>query len=149
MQKGVYVGYPIVDIKINLVDGSYHEVDSSDLAFKLAAIECFKKGFMRCEPVLLEPYMTLEIITPEDYVSNIVGYVCSHRGKILGMETKGKQKVVMAESPLAELFGVTTAFRSLSTGRASCSMEFCKYAQVPSSITEKIIEEKKEQKKDN
>jgi len=148
VQRGVYAGYPIVDVSINLIDGSYHEVDSSDIAFKIAAIECFKRGFMQCVPVLLEPCMSLEIITPEDYVSNIVGHVCSHRGKVLGIEAKGKQKVVLAEAPLSELFGVTTAFRSLSSGRASCSMEFSKYAQVPSEITQKILEQKKKQEND-
>lgn len=149
MQKGVYANFPVVDVKVNLVDGSYHEVDSSDIAFKIAAIEGFRKGFMQAEPILLEPYMSLEIITPEEYVSNIVGHVCSHRGKVLGIETKGTQKIVLAEAPLAELFGVTTAFRSLSSGRASCSMEFSKYVQVPKEITEKIVTERREQKKDN
>ncbi|MFC1754480.1 elongation factor G [Thermoproteota archaeon] len=146
MNKGVYAGYPIVDIKVDVVDGSYHEVDSSELAFKLAAIGCFKSAIMKSGPVLLEPYMAMEITTPEEYANNIVGNVCSHRGKILGIETKGKQKVVLAESPLAELFGATTAFRSLSSGRASCSMEFDKYVQVPKEITQKIVEERNENK---
>lgn len=146
LKKGVYADYPVVDVKVEVVDGSFHEVDSSDIAFKIAAMECFKKGFMESTPVLLEPYMKLEITTPEEYVSNIVGNICSQRGKILNIDTKDKQKVIIAEAPLSELFGATTAFRSLSSGRAICSMEFEKYVQVPSEITAKIVEEKKKAK---
>jgi elongation factor G len=146
MQQGIYAGYPVVDVKVELVDGSFHEVDSSDIAFKIAAKGGFKNGFMKCEPIILEPYMTLEVITPEEYVSNIVGHICSHRGKIQGMETKGNQKIVLAEVPLAEMFGATTAFRSLSSGRAASSMEFNKYAQAPSEIAKRLVEEKQKQK---
>ncbi|MBL7197001.1 MAG: elongation factor G [Candidatus Omnitrophica bacterium] len=149
MQRGIYAGYPVVDTKVNLVDGSFHEVDSSDIAFKLAAKGCFKSGFMKCDPVFLEPYMFLEVITPEEYVSSIVAHICSHRGKIQGMDAlKGNQKIVLAEVPLAEMFGATTAFRSLSSGRATCSMEFKKYMQVPAEIAKKIIEEKQKEKED-
>ncbi|MDD5004995.1 MAG: elongation factor G [Candidatus Omnitrophica bacterium] len=143
MQDGIYAGYPVVDVKVNLIDGSFHEVDSSDIAFQIAARGGFKSGFMKCTPILLEPYMKLEVITPEEYVSNITAHICSHRGKIQGMETKGKQKVVLAQVPLAEMFGSTTAFRSLTSGRASSSMEFEKYAPVPAEIAKKIIEENK------
>ncbi|MFC1646245.1 elongation factor G [Candidatus Omnitrophota bacterium] len=147
MQRGIYAGFPVVDTKINLTDGSFHEVDSSDIAFKLAAIGCFKSGFMKCAPALLEPYMSLEVDTPEEYVSSIVAHICSHRGKIQGMEAiKGNQKIIMAEVPLAEMFGATTAFRSLSSGRATSSMEFKNYMQVPSEIAKKIIEEKQKEK---
>ncbi|MFA4843220.1 MAG: elongation factor G, partial [Candidatus Omnitrophota bacterium] len=96
MKRGVYAGYPIVDIQVALVDGSFHEVDSSELAFRLAAIRGFKKGFMEAQPVLLEPYMSLEVTTPEEYLNAIVGYICSCRGKILAMEAKGKQKIISA-----------------------------------------------------
>ena len=147
MQQGVYAGYPVVDVKVKLVDGSYHDVDSSELAFKLTARTCFKNGFMKCEPVLLEPCMELEISTPEEYASNLVGYVCSKRGKILGMEAKGVQKIIMAEAPLSEMFGYATNMRSLSSGRANCSMCFKKYTQVPKEIAKKIIEEKEEARK--
>ncbi len=148
MQKGVLAGCPVVDVKVNLVDGSYHEVDSSDIAFRMAAIGCFRQAFVKCNPVLLEPYMRLEIVTPEESVSNIVGNICSRRGKILGMDAKGNQKVVTALVPLAELFGYATTVRSLSSGRASCSMHFEKYEEVPAEVANKIIEERKKQKQE-
>ena len=147
MQKGVYAGYPVVDVKVNVIDGSFHEVDSSELAFRMAAIFGFKEAFKQANPALLEPYMSLEATTPEEYVNSIVGYICSRRGKILKMDTKGKQKIISAEVPLAEMFGYTTALRSLSSGRATASMEFAKYMQVPAEIAQKIVEEKERQKK--
>ena len=101
---------------------------------------------MRCSPVLLEPSMSLEITTPEDYVSNIVGNICSKRGKIINIDAKGNQKIVKAEAPLSELFGYMTTLRSLSSGRASCSMEFCKYSEVPKTLAQKVIEERKKEK---
>ncbi|MBP7216830.1 MAG: elongation factor G, partial [Candidatus Omnitrophica bacterium] len=143
MLKGVYAGFPVVDVIVDLVDGSFHEVDSSELAFRMAAILGFKQIFMQAQPVLLEPYMSLVVTTPEEFANASIGYICSRRGKIINVETKGKQKVVIAEAPLAEMFGYATAFRSLSSGRANASMEFAKYAQVPNEITQKIIEEKK------
>ena len=144
MKEGVYAGYPVVDVKVTLLDGSYHDVDSSELAFKLAAKHCFRSAFMKCDPILLEPCMSLEITTPEEYSSNIVGYICSRRGKILGMDVKGNQKIIEAEAPLSEMFGYATNLRSLSSGRANCSMRFEKYTQVPREIAEKVIQEKKE-----
>ena len=147
--KGVYAGYPIVDVKLNLVDGSFHEVDSSELAFRLASIACFKQIFMQAEPVLLEPYMFLEVNTPEEYMNAIVGYICSKRGKILGMQTKAKQKIIAAEAPLAEMFGYATTFRTLSSGRANATMEFRKYEQVPKEITGKLVEQYQESRKKN
>jgi elongation factor G len=144
MQEGVYAGYPVVDVKVNLFDGSFHEVDSSDLAFRMAAILGFKQIFLQAQPLLLEPYMSLGVNTPEEYVNSIVGYICSRRGKILNMDTKGKQKIISAEVPLAEMFGYATAIRSLSSGRANASMEFKRYAQVPTEIAQKILEENKE-----
>ena len=139
MRKGVYADYPVTNIKVNLIDGSFHEVDSSELAFRLAAIGCFKQVFMKAEPILLEPYMALVVTTPEEYVNSIVAYICSKRGKIMGMETKGKRKIVLSETPLAEIFGYATAFRSLSSGRANATMEFRKYEQVPGEIAAKIV----------
>ncbi len=147
MKQGPCAGYPVVDVKVKLVDGSYHDVDSSELAFKLTARSCFKSAFMKCDPVLLEPCMELEINAPDEYTSNLVGYVCSKRGKILGMETKGTQKTIMAEAPLSEMFGYATNMRSLSSGRANCSMHFKKYTQVPKEIAKRIIEEKEQAKK--
>ena len=146
MRRGVYAGYPVVDVKVKLIDGSYHDVDSSEIAFKVAARNCFKAAFMKSEPVLLEPCMELEIVTPEEYTSNLVGYICSKRGKILGMDAKGNQKVIVAEAPLSEMFGYATNTRSLSSGRANCSMRFKKYIQVPKEIARKIIEEKEKEK---
>ena len=146
MQNGVYVGYPVVDLKVELYDGSFHEVDSSELAFKMAGIFGFKEAFMKAKPILLEPYMSLEVATPEEHVNGCVGYICSHRGKILNMDSKGKQKIISAEVPLSEMFGYATAFRSLSSGRANATMEFSKYLQVPQEITQKLIEEKQKQK---
>jgi len=144
MKKGIYAGYPVVDVRVELVDGSYHEVDSSELAFKLAGGECFKKAFLKAAPVLLEPQMSVEVTTPEEYIGGIVGDICSRRGKVLGMEMKGKQQVVSAEVPLAEMFGYATALRSLSSGRAVYSMHFEKYTEVPFAIAEKLVEESKE-----
>jgi len=141
--KGVYAGYPIVDVTVDLYDGSYHEVDSSEIAFKMAAILGFKEIFMRAQPILMEPYMSLVATTPEEYVNAIVGYICSRRGKILNMDTKGKQKIIQAEVPLSEMFGYTTNLRSLSSGRCNASMEFSKYLPVPQEIAQKVIEEKK------
>ncbi|MCG2706188.1 MAG: elongation factor G [Candidatus Omnitrophica bacterium] len=146
MHKGVYAGYPVTDLKVNLVDGSFHEVDSSELAFRLAAIGCFKQVFMQAEPILLEPYMALEVTTPEEHVNGVVGYICSRRGKIMNMETKNKLKIVSAEVPLGEMFGYATTFRSLSSGRANATMEFRRYEQVPREIALKIIEEEKQKK---
>ncbi|OQX79964.1 MAG: elongation factor G [Candidatus Omnitrophica bacterium 4484_70.1] len=143
MKKGVYAGYPVVDLKVTLVDGSFHEVDSSDIAFKLAAMGCFRETFLKGKPILLEPYMSIELITPEEYVSNLVGNICSRRGKILNIDAKGNQKIIFAEAPLAEMFGYSQAFRSLSSGRATFSMHFLRYEEVPPNIAEKIILEKK------
>ncbi|MDD2927250.1 MAG: elongation factor G [Candidatus Omnitrophica bacterium] len=148
MQNGVYVGFPVVDVKVELYDGSFHEVDSSELAFKMAGIFGFKEAFMKAKPILLEPYMSLEVATPEEYVNACVGYICSRRGKILNMDAKGKQKIISAEVPLSEMFGYATAFRSLSSGRANATMEFSKYLQVPQEITQKLIEEKQKQKEE-
>lgn len=143
MDKGVFAGYPVVDTKVDLVDGSFHEVDSSELAFKIAGSIAFKEAFLKAQPVLLEPYMSLVVTTPEEFVNSIVGYICSRRGKIINIDAKAKQKEISAEVPLSEMFGYTTNIRSLSSGRAAASMEFNKYLQVPQEIAQKIVEEKK------
>jgi elongation factor G len=145
LKKGALAGFPVVDVKVTLIDGSYHDVDSSEIAFKIASIECFKEAFRKAMPVLLEPYMSLEVVTPEDYVGNIVGNLCSRRGKVLGIAAgKAGQQIISAEAPLAELFGYATTLRSLSSGRAVYSMHFEKYVEVPAAISEKIIEDEKE-----
>ncbi|MDI6788238.1 MAG: elongation factor G [Planctomycetota bacterium] len=144
MQKGVIAGFPVVDVNVNLIDGSFHEVDSSDIAFRLAARECFKKAFAKSAPVLLEPYMSLEVSTSEEYLGNVVGHICSRRGKVLSIEVRGGLQVISAEAPLAEMFGYVSTLRSLSSGRANYSMHFEKYVEVPSAIAEKIVEDAKE-----
>lgn len=146
MKKGVFAGYPVVDIKATLIDGSYHEVDSSDIAFKLASMGCFRETFMKAQPILLEPYMLIEVLTPEEVVSNLIGNICSRRGKILDIQSRGNQKIILAEAPLSEMFGYAEAFRSLSSGRATFSMKFSCYEPVPSEITKKILEEKRKEK---
>jgi elongation factor G len=146
MQKGVYAGYSVVDVKVELYDGSFHEVDSSELAFKMAGIFGFKEAFMKAKPILLEPYMSLEVATIEEHANACIGYICSRRGKILNAEPKGKQKIISAEVPLSEMFGYASAFRSLSSGRANATMEFSRYLQVPQEITQRLIEEKQKQK---
>lgn len=148
MHNGIYAGYPVVDVKVKLVDGSYHDVDSSEMAFKIAGSLSFKKAFMKCTPVLLEPYMSIEITTPEENVGDVVGNICSRRGKVLGMEVKGNQQVISAEAPLSEMFGYASALRSISSGRANYSMHFEKYIEVPFEISEKILEEKKKKEQE-
>jgi elongation factor G len=143
MQNGVLAGYPVVDVKVALVDGSAHDVDSSDLAFRVAARDCFKKAFLKAVPVLLEPYMSLEVVTPKDYFGNVVGHICSRRGKVFGMEAKGDQQTITAEAPLSQMFGYISDLRSLSSGHATCSMHFEQYREVPQESALKIIEERR------
>jgi elongation factor G len=146
MKKSVYAGYPAVDIKATLLDGSFHEVDSSDIAFRIAAMGCYRETFLKADPVLIEPYMRIEVLTPEEYLSSIVGYICSKRGKIINIEDKSNQKLVISEAPLSEMFGYSQIFRSLSSGRATFAMEFSKYEPLPSNLAEKIVAEKKKEK---
>ncbi len=146
MQQGVFAGYPVVDVRVELVDGSSHDVDSSEMAFKLCAAACFKRAFMRAAPILLEPYMSLEVNVPEEHTGDVVGDICSRRGKVLGMEIKNKLQIISAEAPLAEMFGYASALRSITSGRANYSMHFEKYIEVPFAIAEKIIEEKNKAK---
>jgi len=148
IKKGVYAGYPAVDIKATLLDGSFHEVDSSDIAFRLAAKGCFRENFLKGNPVLIEPYMRIEVLTPEEHLSSIVGYICSKRGKIINIEDKSNQKLVISEAPLSEMFGYSQIFRSLSSRRATFAMEFSKYEPLPSSLAEKIVAEKKKEREE-
>ncbi len=146
MKKSVYAGYPAVDIKATLLDGSFHEVDSSDIAFRLAAMGCYRETFLKAQPALIEPYMLIEVLTPEEYLSSIVGYICSKRGKIINIEDKSNQKLVISEAPLGEMFGYSQIFRSLSSGRATFTMEFLKYEPLPPNLAEKIVAEKKKER---
>jgi len=141
--SGVLAGFPVVDVKVSLVDGSYHEVDSSEQAFKMAGSIAFKDGMRKANPVLLEPMMAVEVETPEEFMGNVVGDLSSRRGMIQGMEDQtGGIKLVKAEVPLAEMFGYSTTLRSLSQGRATYTMEFKHYAEAPKSVAEAVINKK-------
>ncbi|TNH42828.1 elongation factor G [Photorhabdus luminescens] len=143
MKNGVLAGYPIVDVKVALFDGSYHEVDSSEMAFKIAGSMGFKEGFMKAKPVLLEPIMKVEVETPEDYMGDVIGDLNRRRGMIDGMEDMTTGKIVRAQVPLSEMFGYATDLRSQTQGRASYSMEFLKYNEAPSNVAQAIIESRK------
>jgi elongation factor G len=139
VQTGVIAGYPIVDVKVTIFDGSYHDVDSNEMAFKIAGSMGFKEGFRNAKPVLLEPIMKVEVVTPEDYYGDIVGDLNRRRGQIIGMEDSPSGKVVTAEVPLAEMFQYSTAMRSMSQGRANYTMEFAKYMEVPSNVADAVM----------
>jgi elongation factor G len=142
LNNGVLAGFPVVDVKVTLFDGSYHDVDSSELAFKLAAILAFKDGMRKASPVLLEPMMAVEVETPEDYMGDVMGDLNRRRGIIQGMEDAAGVKLVKAEVPLAEMFGYSTDLRSMSQGRATYSMEFKHYTEAPKSVAEAVIAKK-------
>ncbi|HEV2272456.1 MAG TPA: elongation factor G [Steroidobacteraceae bacterium] len=136
---GVIAGYPVVDVKITVFDGSYHDVDSSEMAFKIAGSIGFKEGFRRAKPVLLEPIMKVEVVTPEEYSGDVIGDLNRRRGQILGMDEGPSGKAITAEVPLSEMFGYATTVRSMSQGRATFTMEFGKYTEVPPNIADGII----------
>jgi elongation factor G len=137
--NGIVAGFPIVDVKVTVFDGSYHDVDSSEQAFKIAASMGFKEGCKRAKPVLLEPIMAVEAVTPEDYMGSVVGDLNRRRGVVLGMEDNPSGKIITAEVPLAEMFGYSTDLRSMSQGRATYTMEFKKYMEAPASVAEAVI----------
>ncbi|MBA4157529.1 MAG: elongation factor G [Gemmatimonadetes bacterium] len=139
MSTGVLAGYPMVDVKVQLVFGSYHDVDSSEMAFKIAGSMAFKEGCRRAGPVLLEPIMQVEVVTPSDYMGDVIGDLSSRRGKIAGMEQRGEAQVINSTVPLSEMFGYSTVLRSMSQGRAVYSMQFKQYEEVPKSKAEEII----------
>ena len=136
MESGVLAGFPVVDVAVTLFDGSYHDVDSNEIAFKIAGSMGFRNGAMDAEPVLLEPIMKGEVVTPEDYMGDVMGDLKKRRGIVQGMDETPAGKTVSAEVPLAEMFGYATALRSATQGRATYSMEFEKYAEAPASVTE-------------
>ncbi|WP_411887891.1 elongation factor G [Hydrocarboniphaga effusa] len=142
IKTGVMAGYPVVDVKITLFDGSYHEVDSSEIAFRVAASMAFKEGCAKASPVILEPIMAVEVETPEDYTGDVMGDLNRRRGVILGMEDNFGAKVVSAEVPLAEMFGYSTTLRSMSQGRATYTMEFKKYQEAPRNVAEALAKKK-------
>ncbi len=138
MRNGVVAGFPVVDVKVTLYDGSYHDVDSSEMAFKIAGSMCFKQGAVKAKPVLLEPVMKVEVVTPEDYMGDVMGDLNSRRGIVHGMDETPSGRQIKAEVPLSEMFGYATDLRSATQGRATYSMEFSKYNEVPSSIAEAV-----------
>jgi elongation factor G len=139
LEGGVIAGYPVVDVKVTIFDGSYHDVDSNEMAFKIAGSMAFKDGVRKAKPVLLEPIMKVEVVTPEDYSGDVIGDLNRRRGQIQGMEDSVSGKVVTAEVPLAEMFGYATSVRSMSQGRATFTMEFAKYMEVPNNVAEAVM----------
>ena len=138
MEAGVIAGYPLIDVKVTLYDGSFHDVDSSEMAFKIAGSMALKEGALKAKPVLLEPVMKVEVVTPEEHMGDVVGDLNRRRGIIQGMDEIPAGKVVRSEVPLSEMFGYATDVRSQTQGRASFSMEFLKYAEVPNNIAEQL-----------
>jgi elongation factor G len=139
MEFGVLAGYPVVDCKVTLVDGSYHEVDSSEMAFKIAGSMGFKEGCSKAAPILLEPIMSVEVVVPEEYMGDVIGDLNSRRGRIMGMENRGGAQVIASMVPLAQMFGYATDLRSATQGRATYTMTFDHYEQIPKSVSEEII----------
>jgi elongation factor G len=138
LDAGVLAGYPVVDVRVALYDGSYHEVDSSEMAFKIAASICFKDACKKASPVILEPIMAVEVVVPEDFMGDVIGNLSGRRGKIQGMEPRGGAQVINAEVPLKEMFGYATELRSMTQGRATYTMQFAHYEPVPQAISEEI-----------
>jgi elongation factor G len=138
METGVVSGYPIVDIKATIYDGSYHEVDSSDIAFKMAGSLALRNGVTRAKPIILEPTMKLEVVAPDEFLGDIIGDLNSRRGHIESIETRDGMAVIHALVPLSETFGYATSLRSLTQGRATHSLEFCQYEEMPAELADQI-----------
>jgi elongation factor G len=147
MEKGPWASYPVVDLRVRLVDGSFHDVDSSEMAFRTCASMAFKKGFMKGNPQLLEPMMSVNVTTPEDYAGNITGGLCGKRGRIAGMEARGNAQIIKGVVPLGNMFGYASELRNQTQGRANFTMHLDGYEAVPFSIAEEIVAKRKEQKK--
>ena len=139
MQTGILAGYPMVDVKATLYDGSYHDVDSSEMAFKIAASLALKEAKNKCKPVLLEPIMKVTVVVPDEYLGNVMGDISSRRGKPMGQESRGNALAIEAMVPLAGMVGYVTTLRSKTQGRGTFSMEFDHYEEVPKNITDEII----------
>jgi elongation factor G len=140
MDNGVKAGYPMVDIRVTLTDGKYHDTDSSEIAFKVAGSIAFKEAARRAKPVLLEPIFKVEVVTPEEFMGDVIGDLNRRRGRVEGMEPRGNAQVVDAYAPLSEMFGYATDLRSATQGRATYTMQFERYEEVPPNIAEKIVE---------
>jgi elongation factor G len=139
LERGILAGYPMVDVKATLTFGSYHDVDSSEMAFKIAGSMAIKEGARQAGAILLEPVMEVEVVTPSDFLGDVIGDLSSRRGKIGGMTQRGEAQVVAADVPLAEMFGYSTTLRSMTQGRAVYTMQFDHYEEVPKNIAEQII----------
>ena len=139
MENGIVAGYPVVDCKVTVFDGSFHEVDSNEMAFKIAASMAFKDGMKQASPVLLEPIMKVEVVTPDEYMGDVMGDLSSRRGRIEGMNVQGNAQVINAMVPLKQMFGYSTELRSITQGRATYTMQFDHYEEVPANIAEEII----------
>jgi elongation factor G len=142
MEAGVLAGYPLVDVGVRLVDGSYHEVDSSEIAFKIAGSMAVKDAVRKARPVLLEPIMSIEVIVPEEYMGEVIGDLNARRGRIKHMEARAGAQVIEGEVPLATMFGYATSLRSATQGRANYTMQFSHYREVPHNIATEIIEKR-------
>ncbi len=140
MESGILAGYPVVDVRVTLVEGSYHDVDSSEMAFKVAGSMAFKEAMKRAKPKLLEPVMSVEVVTPEEYLGDVMGDLNSRRGQVLGLEPRGNAQVITARVPLAAMFGYATDLRSTTQGRATFTMQFDRYEEVPQSIAGDIVD---------
>jgi len=139
MTSGGVAGYPVVDVKVTLLDGSYHEVDSSEIAFSIAGSMAFKAGLRKAAPVVLEPVMAVEVVAPEAFTGDVIGDITSRRGKVLGMTLRGTAQVVESHVPLSRMFGYATDLRSMTQGRATYTMQFSHYEEVPQSIQDGMI----------
>src|SRR4029453_5289955 len=140
LESGVKAGYPMVDVRATLTDGKYHDTDSSEIAFKIAGSLALKEAARRAHPVLLEPIMAVEVVTPEDFVGTVIGAPSSRRGRVEGQEPRGNPVAVNASVPLASMFGYATDLRSSTQGRATYTMQFDRYEEVPTNIAEEIVE---------
>jgi len=139
LERGIVAGYPVTGVRAILYDGSYHDVDSSEMAFKIAGSMAFQEGAKKAHPILLEPIMDVEVVTPEDYAGDVMGDLSRRRGKIQAMEERAGAKVIKAHVPLSEMFGYATQVRSMSQGRASYTMQFYAYEAAPKSVADEVI----------
>jgi elongation factor G len=140
MSNGVLAGYELIAMKVVLKDGSFHQVDSDTLSFEICARNAFRKAIPKAHPVLMEPIMSLEVVTPEEYMGDVIGDINKRRGQITDMDSKGNARIVKGKVPLSELFGYVTVLRTLTSGRATNSMEFSHYAELPSNLAKEVIE---------
>ena len=143
LQGGIVAGFPVIDLKATLVDGSFHEVDSSEMAFKIAGSMAAKDGVGKADPAILEPVMKVEVTTPEEFMGDVIGNLNSKRGQIDGIDERASSRVIRAHVPLAEMFGYATELRSMTQGRAAYSMEFSRYAEVPTNLANELIAKSK------